>query len=112
VPLETFALFTAALAVHWEVGGTLAPTLAVVGRAIRDRIALTRRIRALTAEARVSIIAVLAMTYFIAAFVWVSDPQRMQTFLGTRVGSALAAGAIFLQGLGIVWASAISRLKF
>jgi Type II secretion system (T2SS), protein F len=39
VPLETFLLFSSALSVHWEVGGSLAPTLATVGRTIRDRIA-------------------------------------------------------------------------
>ena len=48
VPLETFRLFAAALTVHQEVGGSLAPTLATVGRIIRDRIELTRRIRSLT----------------------------------------------------------------
>jgi Flp pilus assembly protein TadB len=111
VPLETFMLFTSALSVHWEVGGSLAPTLAVVGRAIRDRIALSRRIRALTAEARVSLIAVLAMTYFIALMVWVSDPERMQSFLATGFGAALTAGAVLLQGLGIVWMSILSRLR-
>jgi hypothetical protein len=30
VPLETFRLFASALSVHWEVGGSLAPTLAIV----------------------------------------------------------------------------------
>jgi hypothetical protein len=32
VPTETFLLFSSALSVHWEVGGRLAPTLAIVGR--------------------------------------------------------------------------------
>jgi tight adherence protein B len=112
VPLETFALFTSALSIHWEVGGSLAPTLAVVGRAIRDRIALTRRVRALTAEGRLSILAVLAITYFIALMMWVSDPERMQVFLRTNVGAALVAGAILLQGIGIVWGAVLCRLKF
>ncbi len=31
VPLETFMLYSTALSVHWEVGGSLAPTLATVG---------------------------------------------------------------------------------
>ena len=44
VPLETFRLFSLALAVHWEVGGSLAPTLATVGKTIRDRIEISRRV--------------------------------------------------------------------
>ncbi len=50
VPLATFQLFTAALAVHWEVGGSLIGPLAVVGRAVRDRIEMGRRVRSLTAQ--------------------------------------------------------------
>src|SRR5207247_7901145 len=46
VPLETFRLFATSLAIHWEVGGSLATTLATVGRTVRDRIELSRRVRA------------------------------------------------------------------
>ncbi|MCI0458178.1 MAG: type II secretion system F family protein [Gemmataceae bacterium] len=111
VPLETFRLFVSVLAVHWEVGGSLAPALASVGRAVRDRIELSRRVRALTAETRVSLVAVLAMTYFIALIIWANEPERMQAFLATTVGTALTTGAVLLQGLGVVWASSLSRMK-
>jgi Flp pilus assembly protein TadB len=46
VPLETFDLFATSLAIHWEVGGSLATTLSTVGRTVRDRIELARRVRA------------------------------------------------------------------
>jgi Flp pilus assembly protein TadB len=111
VPLETFRLLASVLAVHWELGGSLAPTLATVGRAIRDRIELSRRVRALTAEGRVSLVAVLAMTYFIAMLVWANAPERMEAFLATTVGTALTTGAVVLQGLGVAWVSSVSRFK-
>ncbi len=112
VPLETFMLFSSALAVHWEVGGSLAPTLATVGRTIRDRIELTRRIRSMTAQSRMSIIGVLIATYAIAGIMWSNDPDRMERFLISDVGSAFSAGAVALQAVGIVWSSAIARIKF
>src|SRR6202043_1613176 len=59
VPLEVFRLFVSALSVHWETGGSLAPTLATVGRVVRDRIEVSRRIRSLTAQSRVSVVAVM-----------------------------------------------------
>ena len=65
VPLETFRLFASALSVHGEVGGSLASTLASVGRVVRDRIELSRRIRSMTVQSRASILAVLVVTYFI-----------------------------------------------
>jgi len=112
VPLETFRLFASALSVHGEVGGSLAPTLASVGRAIRDRIELSRRIRSMTVQSRASIISVLAVTAFIGLLMWRTDPERMEVFLGTTYGSAFFSGAVILQGVGVFWCSALSRLKY
>jgi tight adherence protein B len=111
VPLETFLLFSSALSVNWEVGGSLASTLATVGRTIRDRIEISRRVRSMTTQVRVSIISVLGVTYFIAGVMWFNDPPRMQAFLQTNIGSFFVAAAILLQALGIVWASILSRSR-
>jgi tight adherence protein B len=112
VPLETFRLFASTLSVHVEVGGSLAPTLAAVGRVIRDRIELSRRIRSMTVQSRTSIIAVLAVTYFIGLLMWRTDPHRMEAFLSTTYGSAFFSGSVILQGIGVFWCSALSRLKY
>jgi len=112
VPLETFSLFSSTLIAHWEVGGNLAPPLASVGRTIRDRIEIARRIRSLTTQSRVSTIAILAATYFIAAIIWRNDPERMQEFLATSVGRWLVVSAVTLQGVGVVWSAWLGRLKF
>jgi Flp pilus assembly protein TadB len=112
VPLETFGLFAATLATHWEVGGSLAPPMASVGRTIRDRIEIARRIRSLTTQSRVSTMAVLAATYFIAAVIWRNDPERMQNFLATSIGRALVVAAVIMQGIGLVWSAWLGRVKY
>jgi tight adherence protein B len=112
VPLETFRLFATTMAVNWQVGGSLAPTLAKVERTVRDRIETNRRIQAMTTQTRVSVLGILFVTYFIAALVWRNNPERMAGFLRVPVGQAMAAGAIGLQGLGIVWISWMSRPRF
>jgi len=56
IPLETVRLFSQTLAVNWSVGGRLAQTLANVGKTIRDRIELSRRMYAMTTQARLSVI--------------------------------------------------------
>jgi tight adherence protein B len=112
VPLETFRLFCAAMMVHQEVGGSLAPTLATVGRIIRDRIELTRRVRSLSVQSRASTVAILFTTYFIGVVLWRTDPDRMEEFLGNTIGGALVSGAVVLQAVGIVWSSWLSRLNF
>jgi Flp pilus assembly protein TadB len=112
VPLETFLLFASALSVQSETGGSLAPTLASVGRTIRDRIEMARRIRSNSAQSEVSTMAVLFLTYFIALVVWRTDPVQMHEFLATAIGQWTVAGTILLQAVGLVWMSVISRLKF
>jgi Flp pilus assembly protein TadB len=112
VPLETFRLFAAALSVHWETGGSLAPTLATVGRVIRDRIEVRRRIGTLTTQARASTVAVLGATYFIALIMWRNDPERMQRFLANVFGQGLVAVGVVLQAVGIIWVSALSKLRY
>jgi Flp pilus assembly protein TadB len=111
VPLETFVLFSSALSVNWEVGGSLASTLATVGRTIRDRIEISRRIRGMTTQVRVSIMAVLGLTYFIATVMWFNDPARMKAFLLTNMGSFFVASAILMQAVGIVWSAHLSRSR-
>ena len=112
VPLETFLLFASALSVQSETGGSLAPTLASVGRTIRDRIEIARRIRSNSAQSEVSTLAVLLLTYFIALLVWRGNPEQMQEFLATKIGQWAVAGTILLQAVGLVWMSLISRMKF
>jgi tight adherence protein B len=112
VPLETFTLFATSLAVHWEVGGSLTPTLAMVGRTIRDRIEIARRIRSNTAQSQLSTVFILLLTYFIAAIVWRNNPEQMQAFVRTEIGSYFVAGSMVLQCAGIVWMNWISKARF
>jgi tight adherence protein B len=112
VPLETFLLFTSALAVHWEVGGRLTSTLSAVSRTIRDRIEISRRIHSNTAQSQFSTIAIIGLTYFIAAIVWRNGPDQMVEFVTSTLGSWFVAGSVILQSVGIVWMNFISKARF
>lgn len=112
VPLETFLLFTSALSVHWEVGGRLTSTLTTVGRTIRDRIEISRRIRSNTAQSQFSTIALIGLTYFIALIVWNNGRDQMEEFVRSSIGSWFVAGSVILQSVGIVWMNVISKARF
>ena len=112
VPLENFRLFATSLAVHWEVGGSLATTLATVGRTIRDRIELSRRVRAQGIEAHASVAVVLLLAYVLGFLMWRANPDRLEALIGTAVGTELLAGVISLQAIGLVWMSRLSRSAF
>ena len=112
VPLETFLLFTSSLAVHYEVGGRLAPTLSTVGRTIRDRIEVTRRIQSNIAQSQFSTFAIIGLIYLIAVIVWRNGPEPMREFVTSSVGSWFVAGSIILQAVGIFWMNLISKPRF
>ena len=112
VPLETFRLFATSLAIHWEVGGSLATTLATVGRTVRDRIELSRRVRAQGIESNASVAVVLVIAYVLGFLMWRTNPDRLEAFVRTGVGTTLLAGVIALQAIGLVWMSRLSRSSF
>jgi tight adherence protein B len=112
IPLETFRLFATSLAIHWEVGGSLATTLSTVGQTIRDRIELSRRVRAQGVESHASVAVVLAIAYVLAFLMWRTNPARMEAFVSTSIGTAIIAGVIGLQAFGLVWMSRLNRSTF
>lgn len=112
IPLETFRLFSFTLSVHWEIGGSLAPTLATVGRTIRDRIDLSRRVKSQTMQARASVVAILFITYVLTFIVWRTNPARLEAFVSSSIGQGLFAATIFLQLVGLVWMSKLSDIKY
>ena len=112
VPLETFRLFATSLAIHWEVGGSLATTLSTVGQTVRDRIELSRRVRAQGVESHASVGVVMAIAYVLAFLMWRTNPDRLDAFVRTGVGTALVAGVITLQAVGLVWMSRLTRSTF
>src|SRR5581483_9936756 len=111
VPIDTFRLFALTLSVNWEVGGSIAQGLATVGRTIRDRIELARRVRARTTQARFSVLAILGVTYFVGVLMWRADPHRMEDFVGTAFGSAALGFALIMQALGLIWMAALTRIE-
>jgi tight adherence protein B len=112
VPLETFRLFATSLAIHWEVGGSLATTLSTVGQTVRDRIELSRRVRAQGVESHASVAVVLAIAYVLAFLMWRTNPDRLEAFVRTGVGTTIVAGVIALQAVGLIWMSRLTRSAF
>jgi tight adherence protein B len=112
VPLENFRLFATSLAIHWEVGGSLATTLGTVGRTVRDRVELSRRVSAQGVEAHASVAVVLVLAYVLGFLMWRASPARLEALINTGVGTDLVAGVIVLQAVGLVWISKLSRSTF
>jgi len=112
VPVETFRLFATSLAVHWEVGGSLATTLSTVGQTVRDRIELSRRVRAQGVEAHASTAVVLGIAYILGFLMWRTNPDRLEAFVRSDIGTLVVAAVIVLQAIGLIWMARMSRSTF
>ena len=110
VPLESFRLFSFTLVAHWEGGGSLASTLSDVGRTIRDRVDVQRRVRSQAVETQASVIGVLVVTYGLALLMWNNYPERLDTFAGTELGGMAIATTILLQGTGLLWITQLTKV--
>lgn len=112
IPLETYRLFAFTMAVHGEVGGSLAPTLSTVGKSIRDRIEIGRRVRSQATQAQASVIGIVGITYFLGLLMWRTNPASFEEFLSHPVGANFVAGAMMLQAVGLLWITRLSQMKF
>lgn len=111
IPLESFRLFSVALAVQWRAGGSLERSLGTVARALRDRVELLRRIRTQSAPTRGSVFAFVAATGGIALLMWQNDPANLERFLASGTGGALVGLSVWLQAIGILWMWRLSQIR-
>lgn len=111
IPLESAQLLAFTLSVHWSVGGSLAPALASVGQSTRHRIEFSRRVQSQATEGRASVIGMLCITYGLTFLMWKAYPDRVEGFLSSEVGVGLTAAVVFLEGIGLVWMTRLTRIR-
>ena len=81
---DDFTWVAQAIAIHREVGGNLAEVLDAVGHTIRERNAIRRQVKALSAEGKLSAIVLMALPFGIAGFISMTNPGYLATFTAER----------------------------
>jgi tight adherence protein B len=94
-----------------QVGGNLAEVLGTVGQTIRERAALKRQVRALSAEGRLSctILTVLPVLMFGALLVF--NPVFLSPLYTTPTGLLMLAAAAVLMGVGVLWMKKLTEIE-
>jgi tight adherence protein B len=109
---DDFGWVSQAIAIHREVGGNLAEVLDAVGGTIRERNAIRRQVKALSAEGKLSAVVLMALPFGIAAFIWLTNPGYLAGFTTSVLGyGMLAAAALLLVGGGL-WLKKMVRIRF
>lgn len=97
------------LRINREVGGDLASVLETVTATMRSRDRQRRRVRALTAEARLSAVILCALPLVFAAYLAVVRPEYLSLLATSALGAALSAVAITLLVAGVWWMRLLIR---
>jgi len=94
--------FITALVVQRETGGNLAEIIEAISRLIRQRFELLARVKALSAEGRLSGIILFAMPFVMGGVLWWMNEDYMRLLIDDELGVMMIAGAGSLMILGAV----------
>jgi tight adherence protein B len=109
---DDFTWIAQAIAIHREVGGNLAEVLDAVGHTIRERNAIRRQVKALSAEGKLSAVVLMALPFGIAGFIGLTNPGYLAGFTETAVGYGMLAVAVLLLLAGGLWLKKMVSIRF
>jgi tight adherence protein B len=100
-----------AIRLQRQVGGNLAEVLSTVSQTIRDRYALKRQVKALSAEGRLSslILSILPVAMFLALLLL--NPVFLRPLFTSTVGIMMLVVAAVLMVVGVFWLKKITEIK-
>ncbi|HEV7188648.1 MAG TPA: type II secretion system F family protein [Blastococcus sp.] len=109
---DDFTWVAQAIAIHREVGGNLAEVLDAVGHTIRERNAIRRQVKALSAEGKLSAIVLGALPFAIMGFISLTNPSYLAKFTQSFMGYAMLGAAVVLMVVGMFWLKKTVAIRF
>lgn len=110
MPMEETALLCAAMRISRATGGNLSETLESLGDAMRRKVAIEGKIRALTAQGRLQGWAMGLLPVLCAGLLWLVEPTAMSALFTTSYGLATCAVVIVMQLLGLYFMRRVMRI--
>jgi tight adherence protein B len=101
VDVPDLKFFTVSVIIQRESGGNLSEILESIARLIRERFKLVGKIRALSAEGKLSAIILVGLPFFVVLALSVMNPQYLPILLEDTAGKLLVILALCMMGLGI-----------
>ncbi|MCF6734415.1 type II secretion system F family protein [Blastococcus sp. KM273129] len=109
---DDFTWVAQAIAIHREVGGNLAEVLDAVGNTIRERNAIRRQVKALSAEGKLSAVVLMALPFGVTGFISLTNPGYLAKFTESLVGYGMLAAAALMLLAGGLWLKKTVAIRF
>lgn len=111
VPIDDLRYFVIAVLIQRESGGNLAEILGNIGFIIRERLKLFAKVRALSAEGRLSAWILALLPFVVVGVLSVLSPDFIKIFWTDTAAEKLAGVCLGLMVLGILWMRKIVRIR-
>ena len=109
---QDFTWVAQAIAIHREVGGNLAEVLDSVGHTIRERNAIRRQVKALSAEGKLSAFVLMALPFGVTGFISLTNPAYLAKFTQSLAGWTMLAVAATMLVVGGLWLKKTVAISF
>ena len=111
IDLEEFRFLVVALVLQMENGGMLGEILTNLSGIVRKRLELGLKLKAMSAEARMSAIVISALPFFFAAVMAVLNPDHLRTFVDTEAGHTMLKILAVLFSVGTFLMLKATKIK-
>lgn len=109
---EDFKWVAEAIEIHRQIGGDLAEILDAVNETIRDRNRIRRRIKALSAEGRISGVILSLIPIVLVIIISFINPAYLGELVTTGLGRILIVAGVIAWFIAVGWMRRIIRLEF
>jgi Flp pilus assembly protein TadB len=105
-------LLNAAVVIQRQVGGNLSEIIDNISETIRDRIAIKRNIKTLTAQGRISGKIIGALPLFLLGLISMVNPDYMRPLFTTPYGYMMLTISAILEGIGFLVIQKLVDIKY
>jgi tight adherence protein B len=102
---------TVSIIIQRESGGNLAEILESIARLIRERFKLRGKVRALSAEGRISAAILTGIPFFVAGALLLTNPKYLNVLFTDAIGQVLVVVALLMMGSGIAVVKKMVAIK-
>lgn len=110
VPLADLRYFVIAVLIQRESGGNLAEILGGIAQIVRSRLALLGKVRALSAEGRLSAWILGLMPFGLGGLMSIINPEVLPVLWNDPAGQKMVEGSLVAMMFGFVWMRRIIRI--
>ncbi len=103
--------FVISVILQKETGGNLAEILENIARLVRERFKFQAKVRALSAEGRLSAILLVAIPFFLAGLISIINPDYIAILKDEPIGKMMVVGALLMMIIGIAVLKKMIQLK-